>query len=157
MKFFQKASNNLYEICELETFCRSEPALCPPRPPLLWRPAKVVEFYGSADEFFVVDFGKERSHKCDRRPSREPGDESEPAGVGGVDCSHVGSMVMISISWLLSDFNPETFCLMLQICVRPRYGHLEVVEQLMAAPGINMDQLNQVNCDHFFGFIFVMF
>ena len=28
-----------------------------------------------------------------------------------------------------------------------RYGHLEVVEQLMAAPGINMDQLNQVESD----------
>ena len=25
-----------------------------------------------------------------------------------------------------------------------RYGHLEVVQQLVAAPGINMDQLNQV-------------
>ena len=28
-----------------------------------------------------------------------------------------------------------------------RYGHLEVVEQLIAAPGINMDQLNQVRSD----------
>ena len=26
-----------------------------------------------------------------------------------------------------------------------RYGHLEVVQQLVAAPGINMDQLNQVD------------
>ena len=25
-----------------------------------------------------------------------------------------------------------------------RYGHLEVVQQLVAAPGINLDQLNQV-------------
>ena len=44
----------------------------------------------------------------------------------------------------------------LKMCAGPRYGHLQVVEQLMAAPGINLDQLNQVNCDILMAFAFII-
>ena len=97
-----------------------------------------------------------RSHKCHNDPASTQEDESKQDGVGGVDCSHVGCMVSRSSSKddnVFGSSAPDIFgikCLNLTYLGSSasdihRYGHLEVVQQLVAAPGINMDQLNQVD------------
>ena len=81
-----------------------------------------------------------RSHKCHNDPASTQEDESKHDGVWGVDRSHVGRMVSRSSSEDDNVFGIKCFRYPLH-----RYGHLEVVQQLVAAPGINMDQLNQVD------------
>ena len=105
-----------------------------------------------------------RSHKCHSDPASTQEDESKQDCVWGVDRSHVGRMVSRSSSEDDNVFGIKCFRYVWEVlkiyifaieCLKftylgssasdmHRYGHLEVVQQLVAAPGINMDQLNQV-------------
>ena len=105
-----------------------------------------------------------RSHKCHSDPASTQEDESKQDGFWGVDRSHVGRMVRRSSSEDDNVFGIKCFRYVWEVlkiyifaieCLKftylgssasdmHRYGHLEVVQQLVAAPGINLDQLNQV-------------